>query len=57
MLYKEYLSTNNLIDKINKYGEQEIHSYIQENIKPAMEKIENYILSYTEKKINFYLLN
>ena len=48
--YKEYLSTNNLIDKINKYGEQEIHSYIQENIKPAMEKIENYILSYTEKK-------
>ena len=48
--YKEYLSTNNLINKINKYGEQEIHSYIQENIKPAMEKIENYILSYTEKK-------
>lgn len=48
--YKEYLSTNKLIDKINKYGEQEIHSYIQENIKPAMEKIENYILSYTEKK-------
>ena len=47
---KEYLSTNNLINKINKYGEQEIHSYIQENIKPAMEKIENYILSYTEKK-------
>ena len=48
--YKEYLSTNNLINKINKYGEQEILNYIQENIKPAMEKIENYILSYTEKK-------
>ncbi len=51
--YKEYLSTNNLINKINKYGEQEIHSYIQENIKPAMKKIESYILSYTEKKDKF----
>ena len=51
--YKEYLSTNNLINKINKYGEQEIHSYIQENIKPAMKNIESYILSYTEKKDKF----
>ena len=51
--YKEYLSTNKLIDKINKNGEQEILNYIQENIKPAMKKIESYILSYTEKKDKF----
>ena len=48
--YKEYLSTNNLINKINKYGEQEILNYIQENIKPAMAKIEDYIFSYTKQK-------
>ena len=51
--YKEALSTNKLIDKINKNGEQEILNYIQENIKPAMKKIESYILSYTEKKDKF----
>ena len=48
--YKEALSTNKLIDKINKNGEQEILNYIQENIKPAMAKIEDYIFSYTKQK-------
>lgn len=53
--YKEYLSTNNLINKINTNGEQEILNYIQKNIKPAMKKIESYILSYSERKEKYLL--
>ncbi len=48
--YKEFLSTNNIINKINTNGEQEILNYIQENIKSAMTKIEDYIFSYTKQK-------
>ncbi len=55
--YKEYLSTNQLINKIKLQGEQEFNKYIQENIKPAMKKIENYILSYSERKEKYLLTN
>ncbi|WP_300703636.1 hypothetical protein [uncultured Brachyspira sp.] len=48
--YKEFLSTNNIINKINTNGEQEILNYIQENIKSAMTKIADYIFSYTKQK-------
>lgn len=55
--YKEYLSSNHLINKIKLQGEQEFNKYIQENIKPAMKKIESYILSYTERKEKYLLTN